>query len=240
MKVFILAGGLGTRLREIVGDYPKPMAPVSGKPFLAYIIELLRGQGFGHFVLCVGYKAEQIRAHFGGGERYGVTLDYVVEDVPLGTGGAIRNAQDHIDGTFLLLNGDTYLATDYNALVTYHNHNRHADMVGTIGVRPAEDTEGRGVMTRDASGLVRSFQEKAGSGPGWINAGAYVLEPTLLDFIAPEGRVSIERDVFPVLLDRGKRLQSFETPGYFVDIGTPQGYHQFQQHIEGTHHDHSE
>lgn len=240
MKVFILAGGLGTRLREIVGDHPKPMAPVSGKPFLAYVIALLREQGFRHFVLCVGYKAEQVRAHFGTGDRYGVTLDYVIEDIPLGTGGAIRNAREHIEGAFLLLNGDTYLDTDYTALVAHHNRLHPAGTVGTIGVRSAGDTEGRGVMTRDVNGFVQSFQEKSGAGPGWINAGVYVLEPALLETIPAQGSVSIERDVFPTLLAQGKRLGSCETPGYFVDIGTPQGYYQFQQYIEGIRHDHSE
>jgi mannose-1-phosphate guanylyltransferase len=238
MKVFILAGGLGTRLREIVGDCPKPMAPIFDKPFLAYIIELLREQSFNHFVLCISHKADQFQEHFGTGERYGVTIDYVVESVPLGTGGALRNAQDFIDSSFLLLNGDTYLNADFNALVACHQHRRDT-VIGTIGVQAADDTVGRGVVTIDSNGLVQSFQEKVEVAPGWINAGVYVLQPEILDFIPAQSKLSIERDVFPAILDHQRQLQSFETTGFFVDIGTPQGYYQFQSYIEGTGYDYS-
>ena len=117
MKALILAGGLGTRLRSVVADQPKPMAPTAGKPFLQYLVEWLRDQGFDDLVLCVGHRADQVRAHFGDGRRWGVQVAYAVERTPLGTAGALKNAGEHVTGTTLVLNGDSYLEVDLRAMI---------------------------------------------------------------------------------------------------------------------------
>jgi NDP-sugar pyrophosphorylase family protein len=239
MKVFVLAGGLGTRLRELAGDRPKPMIPIRGKPFLTYVIVQLREQGYDDLILCVGHKSDQIQDYFGDGSTCGVHIDYAVESAPLGTGGAIHNARRFIDGSFLVLNGDTFLRTDLNALVEHHARSPRSRPIGTIAIQAAQHTEGRGIITLDARRDIRSFQEKVAVGMGWVNAGAYVLEPAILEFVPDAGPVSLEREVFPAVLSEGRRLQGFEVTGRFIDIGTPEGYHQFCQYIEETSDDHS-
>ncbi len=234
MKTLILVGGLGTRLQALVSDRPKPMAEFSGKPFLEYQIERLQAQGFTEIVLCVGYRADQIRDHFGDGNRWDVSIDYAVETEPLGTAGAIKNAQRFIEGAFLVLNGDSYLGANFGDMVEFHRSVRSADRraVGTLAAVAVDDASAYGALEMDAQRYILSFREKGREGPGWINGGAYVLEPEVLDLI-PEGRaVSVERETFPLALERGHRLLGYPVQGFFVDIGTPEGYRRFQRHVE--------
>lgn len=234
MQALILAGGLGTRLAAVLQDRPKPMAEVQGKPFLAYQIEQLREQGFTEPVLCVGHLASQILEYFGAGWRWGVRIRYAVETDLLGTAGAIRNACHFIDGTFLVLNGDSYLEMDFRDLVACHEHHRSIDrqMLGTIAAVRMEDGDAYGRLELDEQGRVLRFHEKASSEGGWVNGGVYVLEPDVLRCI-PAGRaVSLERDTFPKVLNRGWHLFSYPVEGFFVDIGTPRGYQRFQHYVE--------
>jgi NDP-sugar pyrophosphorylase family protein len=234
MKVLILAGGLGTRLQPIVVDRPKPMAEVKGKPFLQYLIEQLYAQAFKDFVLGVGHLAGQIEEYFRDGQSCGVRIAYAVETELRGTAGAIRNAQHCIKGTFLVLNGDSYLDADFRALVEFHQCRRLADprTVGTIATVAVDDAAAYGTLERDSQGRILRFQEKAAAGVGWINAGVYVLEPEVLRHI-PSGRaVSIESETFPLLLQRCYHLYACPVDGFFVDIGTPQGYRRFQRYVE--------
>lgn len=233
MQVLILAGGLGTRLRPIVVDRPKPMAEVANQPFLAYQIVQLRDQGFHEFVLCVGYQADQIEGHFQDGSQWGVSISYAVETELLGTAGAIRNARPLVHGPFLAMNGDSFVETSAAALVSHHQEKRAADpqVMGTLLTVHVDDASGYGTLERDAEGRVVRFREKASAQNGWINGGIYVLEPEVLDLI-PAGRaVSIERETFPLLLARGWRLYTFATAGFFVDIGTAEGYARFRQYV---------
>ena len=199
--VAILAGGFGTRLRPAVGNVPKPMAPVQGGPFLAYQLDLLRGQGFAYFVLCVGYRHEVIQAHFGTGADLGITIRYLVETEPLGTGGALWTARELLGSTFLVLNGDTYLDTDYRQFVRAHWEQPAAL---TLGLVTMPDAGAYGAVTLAADGYVTRFAEKSPDdpGPGPINAGVYVGSASMFDDFPPLRPLSLEREVFPRLVER--------------------------------------
>ena len=233
MRAVILAGGLGTRLRSVVADRPKPMAEVADQPFLVYQIAQLGAFGFRELVLCVGYRADQITTYLGDGARWGVQIAYAVERTPLGTAGAMRNARAHIDGTFLAMNGDSYVDVDLHDLVAAHRHQRAGvpQTVGTVLRTYVEDAAAYGTLELDAEGGVTRFAEKAARARGWINAGVYVLETEVLDAIPPDRPVSLEREVFPGLLRGGYRLSSHPTAGYFADIGTPEGYARFRAYV---------
>jgi len=234
VKALILAGGLGTRLRDAVPDQPKPMAPAWGKPFLQYLVEWLGDQGFDDLVLCVGHGADQVRAHFGNGRRWDVHVAYAVEASPLGTAGALKNAEEHVTGTTLVLNGDSYLEVDLRAMVAAHRARRVADdrAVGTLAAVRVEDSAAGGALEMDGAGWIGGFREKGEAGPGWINGGIYVLEPEVWEAI-PEGRpASIEEETFPHLLAQGHHLYAYPVGGFFVDIGTPEGYRRFEQYME--------
>ena len=238
MQALILAGGPGTRLRALVSDRPKAMASVGGKPFLEHLVEQLRGQGFSDLVFCTGYLADHVQQYFGDGRRWGVCVAYSVETELLGTAGAIRNAGQLLNGAFLVLNGDSYLDADFRALVAAHRRRCTADAstIGTLAAVSVEDAGAYGRLELDGDGRLLSFGEKSAAGPGWINGGVYVMEPDILDHI-PAGRpVSIERETFPHALARGRTLYSYPVTGFFVDIGTPEGYRRFCEHVrEGGH-----
>ncbi len=231
MQAVILAGGLGTRLRSVISDVPKPLAPVHDQPFLAYQIAYLRHQGIRDFVLCVGYLREHIMAFFEDGARWGVRIRYAVETTLLGTAGALRNAQSLIEGPFLALNGDSFLELDYDALLLFH-HKRKKHFpatMGTLALRRVEDAGRFGTVRLNGSGRILAFREKTGEpAPAWINGGVYLLEPDVLERIPPHRKISIEREIFPALLETGELLFGYPVNGYFVDIGTPEGYAAFE------------
>src|SRR5258706_2335589 len=195
-RVFILAGGRGTRLQALFPDQPKPMAPVAGRPFLEHQISLLASQGFRDFVLCVGYRAEQINSYFGDGARWGVRIEYSHEAQPLGTAGALRQAAGFWSGAALVLNGDTYLDTRFASLVGQHRRLAARGAIGSLGLLRVDDCARYGQVRLAPDGRIERFEEKraAPAQAGLVNAGAYVLEPGVLDAI-PAGRaVSIEYD----------------------------------------------
>ncbi len=222
-QVFILAGGLGTRIRSLFPDRPKSLIPVHNRPFLEWQIELLIQQGFSHFVLCVSYLADKIIQYFRNGAAWGVDIEYSIEESPLGTAGAIKHAARFFEGTSLVLNGDTYLATDYRVLLA--KHRQQTDITGSLGLVTVQDTSRYGQVIITSDHHITEFREKSQSlsQTGLINAGVYVLEPRVLDYI-PSGRaVSIEQETFPTLAARNV-LYGFPVAGPFVDMGTPEGY----------------
>jgi NDP-sugar pyrophosphorylase family protein len=236
MQAVILAGGAGTRLRPILCDRPKPMAEFGGKPFLEHQIELLREHRISDVVLCVGYLHEQIEHWFGDGSRWNLRIRYSVESTPLGTGGALRLARPLLAETFLLLNGDSFLETNLIDLVHLHGNKVRTDgrCLGTLALVGVPDASAYGAVEIDAGQRIVGVAEKMRSASPWINAGVYVLQSTLLDGV-PAGRVlSLERDLLPEALRRG-HLYGAPVDGFFVDIGTPHGYHVFKQHIEARH-----
>jgi NDP-sugar pyrophosphorylase family protein len=235
MQAVILAGGLGTRLRSVVSDKPKPMAEIKGKPFLEYQIEFLRRHKIGDVVLCVGYLHRVVQDYFRDGAPWGVRVKYAVEDELLGTAGAVKNAEKHLQERFVLLNGDSFFDFDLSALLQFHLAWRSEDRsaVGSIALTEVDDLSSYGAITIDARGKILSFEEKSGASKTakHINAGVYVLEKEVLSFIPPMQKVSLERETFPALLQDGKALMGFSTRGFFADIGTPDGLHTFQHYV---------
>lgn len=224
-SAIILAGGLGTRLRSAVPDLPKPMAPISGRPFLEHQLDYWIKQGVSHFVLSICYRHEVIVGHFG--NRYkGAELDYVIEKTPLGTGGGLLLAAEKIgqDEPFLLLNGDTYFAVDLKTLIEFSSVN-DADWCFSL-FRTHE--EGR-YMGLDISPQGQIVSLKSGTGqPGRLaNGGVYWVNPRALlsEKFSPGDKVSLEDDIFPVAIASGQRLLGFEFPGTFIDIGVPDDYY---------------
>lgn len=220
----ILAGGLGTRLRPVVPELPKPMAPVNGRPFLAYQMDYWIAQGVRRFVLSVGYRAQAIIEHFGLSYR-GVAIDYAIEQAPLGTGGGLLHAVQGrgLDAPFLVLNGDTFIEVDYAALRQFHVERRAA---WTISLFRADEA-GRYMGIRvDADGRIRSLSSGNGQPSGLSNGGAYLIEPDtigLLGFSAGN-RISLEDDILPQVVASDMALYGMECGGRFVDIGVPDDY----------------
>ncbi len=232
MKAVILAGGLGKRLRKVVSDRPKSMAPVLGKPFLQYQIEQLRKYSIIEIVLCVGYLVNQIKSYFKNGARFGVNITYAVEKSPLGTGGALRNSRDYLDDeAFLVLNGDSYSEVDLFRFMQFHKEKKGT---GTILLTKVSHAQDYGLVKMDEHNRITGFFEKGEKtlSRSIINAGIYVLESEVLNYI-PEGRqVSLEREIFPQLLKMNAPLFGYLTSGYFIDIGTPQKYAQIQEDMK--------
>jgi mannose-1-phosphate guanylyltransferase len=225
VQAIVLVGGEGTRLRPLTTHVPKPAVTLVDRPFLAYAIEWLAGHGVTEVVLACGFLPDVLReALVGEEERAGVEITYVAEPEPLGTAGAIRFAAealgDRLEDRFLALNGDVLADLDLSALLRAHEE-RGAR--ASIGLHPVDDSSAYGLVNCDEGGWVLEFLEKTGETvPGEINAGAYVLERSVLDLV-PAGRaVSIEREVFPRLVGDG--LCGLLLEGYWMDIGTPERY----------------
>jgi NDP-sugar pyrophosphorylase family protein len=219
MEAIILAGGFGTRLREVVADVPKPMAPVGGRPFLAFVLDRLIDAGFTAIVLAVGYRHEALRGVFGTKYR-GRSLTYSIEPEPLGTGGAIRLAWDAIGAReVFVLNGDTFLDVDYRAMASAH---AAAAALITLAICQVPDAGRYGALDL-AGDRVRGFSEKARSGPGWINGGTYLLGHDLRARFPQRASFSLEHDLFAPEVASIQPL-AFRTAGLFIDIGLPADY----------------
>ena len=224
MQAIVLVGGEGTRLRPLTNDVPKPALTLVDRPFLVYMIEWLAEHGVTEAVFACGFLPDVLREVVGEGERAGVRLSYVAEPDRRGTGGAIRFAADslgeRLDERFLALNGDVLTDLDLTALRrTHEGHQASA----TLALYPVEDSSAYGLVSLDREGAVTEFLEKTGEPvPGEINAGAYVLERSVLELIPPGREVSIEREVFPRLIGNGLYGQRLD--GYWMDIGTPERY----------------
>jgi D-glycero-alpha-D-manno-heptose 1-phosphate guanylyltransferase len=221
----ILAGGLGTRLRSTVPDLPKPMAPISGRPFLEHQIDYWIKQGVSHFVLSVGYRHELIVDHFGNSYK-GAELDYVIEKTPLGTGGGLLLAAEKVNKNepFLLLNGDTYFAVDLRILMEFSLANS-ADWCFSL-FRTHEEGRYMG-MDISPQGQITSLKSGAGRPVRLANGGVYWVSPDALvnERFSPGDKVSLEDDIFPVVMASGQRLLGIELSNIFIDIGVPDDYH---------------
>jgi NDP-sugar pyrophosphorylase family protein len=216
----ILAGGLGTRLSSVVSDRPKALAPIRGRPFLAYLLDQLADAGIQTITICTGHGAAQIEAEFGDTFR-GARIRYSRETSPLGTGGALRLALPKLDSSFVLvLNGDSFAEVDLDAFWTWHLTRK-----ATVSLALAQVTDARryGSVQADEAGRIRGFVEKSkNAGPGLINAGAYLLARQIIADIPPERSLSMEREIFPGLVGHG--LYGWAGCRRFIDIGTPESY----------------
>ena len=224
MKAVLLVGGEGTRLRPLTCNTVKAMVPVLNRPFLEHIVRYLVSHGVDEIVVTVCYLPERIRDYFGDGRDFGVRMHYVQEKSPLGTAGAVRNAAAHLDGTFLVLNGDIFTGLDLADMIAIHRAN---GAEATIALTPVDNPSAYGVVEIEDTHRVRRFIEKPPPGEvssNLINAGTYVLEPSVLEGIPPDVPFMFEHHVFPGLLSRGAPFYAYVSDAYWLDIGTPEKY----------------
>lgn len=220
IDVAVLAGGLGTRLRSVLPDRPKVLAPINGRPYLDFLLDWLAGFGVRRVVLCLGYRADIVQAHLRAAPRHDMTVEFVVEPEPAGTAGALRYARDALQSDpVMVVNGDSFIDGDLCAFLTDHVS---AGAVASILCASVADASRYGRIELNADGMVQQFAEKDPSAapPGLINAGVYLFGRSILEEIADSGAASLEREIFPHLLMRGIRGQT--TDGAFLDIGTPE------------------
>ena len=226
MRAIVLVGGEGTRLRPLTYTTPKPLLPIANQPFLERQLTWLDRHGIDEVVLSLGYLPDAFGARFPDERFGGLTLRYAVEDEPLGTAGGIRYAAEvaGIDERFVVCNGDVLTTLDLTAMVRFHDeHGGEA----TIHLCRVDDPSAFGVVPTRSSGEVMAFVEKPPPGhvpSHWINAGTYVLEPSMLDRVPARLTVSVERETFPRMLDRAGRLFALQSDAYWIDIGTPEKY----------------
>jgi D-glycero-alpha-D-manno-heptose 1-phosphate guanylyltransferase len=222
-EAIILAGGLGTRLRGVIGDIPKPMAPVAGRPFLTHLFDRLVNQGFSRVILSVGYKHEQIQSHFG--DAYGdLRLIYAVEEKPLGTGGGLRHALRHATSSAVFVfNGDTMALVD---LAGMHSHHLAAHASLTIALREVPDASRYGCCVIN-DGYITALSAQGREGAGYINAGVYLMAPSLLERDDLPEAFSFERDFLETHITEARPL-AYPFNGQFIDIGVPADYERAQ------------
>ncbi len=222
----ILVGGMGTRLRKVVSDRPKPMALAEGRPFLEWLVLYLKAQGLRELIFGSGYMAEMIEAHFGDGSDWGLSIRYSVEPEALGTGGAMRFARDKLgNGPFFLVMGDTLFAIDYAALWAFHREH-NADL--SLALHYVQDNSRYGGVELDDA-RIAAFTEKPATGyPSWINGGVLLVEPCMFDIMPAERVFSFEQTVMPDAIARGFNIFGFKQNGYFLDIGLPETYGRLQ------------
>ena len=233
MDAIILAGGLGTRLRPVVSDMPKSMAVVAGRPFLEYVLAQLRAAGVERAVVCAGFRADLLRAHFGNRENFGIELAWSVEEEPRGTGGALKLAEPLLVGDrWLLMNGDSLFDISLGALIDAHDAQPAS---ATIALARVDNARRYGRVTLADDGTIASFDEKADIDiPGLINSGLYIIERGLLAQIPNDRPVSLERDVIAPLAgatENGVRGVAFD--GFFIDIGIPEDFARAQDELVG-------
>jgi mannose-1-phosphate guanylyltransferase len=219
MKAVILAGGLGTRLRPLTYTIPKALVPLCGKPLISHIVDAMPSW-VDTVLIAVNYKKDALESYF---EELTLPRKIILieESTPLGTGGAIKNVSDHLDDTFVAFNGDVLSSIDMGSMVRFH---RSSGGIGTISLWEVSDPSAFGVVALESDNRIRTFQEKPVKGEelsNLINAGVYVFEPDILENIE-EGAVSLERQVFPRVLDRG--IYGYKFEGYWADCGTRESF----------------
>ena len=232
----ILVGGLGTRLRPVYAEGPKALAPIQGKPFLAYLLKMLADHGLSRVVLCLGHRASQIKQWLAdqslADQSFGLDLRCSYEDEPLGTAGALGLAYSRYarGERVLAMNGDSILRLSLAAM--WELHSRSA-AEATLALAHVPDTSRYGSIAVDDQGWVTSFSEKSTErNPGFINGGVYLFEPSVMDRVVKDRNVSIEREVLPAQLARG--LLAFKSDGYFIDIGVPQDLARAQSELRAV------
>lgn len=220
-SAILLVGGRGTRLAPLTNNTPKPMLQVAGIPFTQHQIEKAQSAGITEIVLATSFKADLFEPYFGDGSNFGISIKYAVEEVPLGTGGAIRNAAQMLsgDGDVAIFNGDVLSQHDLDAQFKFHDE-KGADV--TLYLTKVADARAFGAVELDETGRVFAFNEKMDNPPtNIINAGCYIFNPKVIDEIPFAQVVSVERETFPQLLKSGAKVFGFIDTSYWLDIGTP-------------------
>jgi NDP-sugar pyrophosphorylase family protein len=220
ITVAILAGGLGTRLRAVVGEHPKVLAEVNGRPFLTLLLRRLESFGFRRVVLCTGYKTDEVE--YAIGRRFGeLSIVYSRERDPLGTGGALRQALPFLQSERVLaMNGDSFCEVDLEGLCASHAARKAG---ASLALAWVDDRSRFGQVQISETGQITAFTEKSGAGGGgWINAGIYLIERKLIQLLPANLTLSLEREVLPMWIAQG--VYGFKAQGRFLDIGTPESY----------------
>jgi mannose-1-phosphate guanylyltransferase / phosphomannomutase len=220
-----MAGGEGTRLRPMTANQPKPLLPVANRPIMEHVLRLLKRHGFSDTVVTVQFLAALVRNYFGDGEDVGMDLQYATEEMPLGTAGSVKNAEDALrDEPFLVISGDALTDIDLSAMVRFH---RKQGALVTVGLTRVPDPLEFGIVIADEEGRIQRFLEK----PTWgqvfsdtVNTGIYIMEPEVLAEVPPGESVDWSGDVFPSLLKRGAPLFGYISDGYWEDVGTHESY----------------
>jgi mannose-1-phosphate guanylyltransferase len=224
MKAVILIGGQGTRLRPLTCNIPKAVVPVLNKPFLEHLLLYLKRHSVDTVVLAMGYNPDPIKEAIGDGSRLGIQLTYVVEESPLGTAGAVKNAEQLLDDTFIVFNGDIITEIDLSDMIKWH---KEIKPKVSIALTPVDNPTIYGVVETDEKNMVKRFVEK----PSWdevttnmINAGIYVVEPDVLKLVPSSTHCMFERQLFPWLLDASEPILGYKSNAYWIDIGTLEKY----------------
>src|SRR5712671_5818456 len=232
MKAMLLAGGKGTRLRPLTIHTPKPIVPIFDRPFLQFQLDLIKTVSeIDEVILSLNYQPRRIEEIFGDGGDTGLSLRYMVEPAPLGTGGAIKYAAANVNDSIVVFNGDVLTEVDLQAVIALHRERRAK---ATIVLTPVDNPRAYGLVETDASSNVQRFLEKPDENQitcSTINAGIYILEPDTFDRIPADTPWSIERSFFPSLVERGETFVAYVYSGYWIDIGTPDKYMQVHRDI---------
>lgn len=231
MKALFLAGGMGTRLRPLTDKLPKPMVPIMNKPLIERTILNLKKCGITHIVISTCYQPDYMKEYFGDGSDLNLKIEYIVEDSPMGTGGAIKKAEAYFKETFIVYNADILSDIDLSKMISDH---KAKQAIATIAVTVVKDPSMYGVIEFDTNGYALTFKEKPKKGETFsrsINAGIYIFEPDIFQEIAGDRPVSVEREVFPKILKENKPIGIYQSGSYWMDIGTIPKYVQTHKDI---------
>jgi len=230
MKAVIMAGGEGSRLRPLTCSRPKPMVPVANKPVMQHIVELLKKHGFEDIAVTLLYMPEAIKEYFDDGRDYGVNIFYFIEDTPLGTAGSVKNAEEFLDDTFIVISGDALTDADLRKALEFHNAK---GSIATLLLKKVDIPLEYGVVVTDDEGRITRFLEK----PSWgevfsdtVNTGMYILSPEVLKLVPKNEMFDFSKDLFPLILKERMPIYGYIIDDYWCDIGDPQAY--IQSHID--------
>jgi mannose-1-phosphate guanylyltransferase/phosphomannomutase len=219
VKAVVMAGGAGSRLRPLTINRPKPMVPIVNKPVMGHIFDLLKRHGITDVIVTLQYMAEDVQDYFGSGHSFGMNIEYSIEEVPLGTAGSVKLAQELLDETFLVISGDAVTDIDLTKVIAFHQEKKAK---ATLTLYRVSNPLEYGVIITDNDGRIQQFQEK----PSWgevisdtVNTGIYVLEPEVLDHFEHEVKFDFSQDLFPILLERGDPMYGYVADGYWCDVG---------------------
>lgn len=231
MKVVIMAGGKGTRIASVNSEVPKPMIPINGKPILEYQIETLKRQQYTDIILIIGHMGNVISDYFGSGEKWGVNIQYIVEEKPLGTAGALYFLKDTIKQDFLLLNGDIIFDVNINRFLSYH---QKQNSIATILTHPNNHPYDSGIIVADKDGFVENWLHKEDERLWYknrVNAGLHMLSPKIFDCFVELKKTDLDRDILKPLIAKHE-LSIYDSPEYIKDMGTPDRYYSVIEDIE--------
>ncbi len=230
MQAVILAGGLGTRFRPLTLNTPKPMIQVMGKPYLEYQLQYLKSYNITDILFCVGYLGEKVQNYFGDGQSRDLSITYSFEEKPLGTGGALKNAGNHLDDCFYLIYGDSFLPINYSSIEGHFFEVDKAILMVLYNNR--EDTSVTNNVSLDNRGMVTQYEkDNSNSFLQYVDAGVLVLKKEILDSMPPEKEVSLEQEIFPDYIAR-QECAGYITRERFYDIGTPERLKQFENYLK--------